>query len=138
MDLNKFVGKPYRLGGRGPEFYDCWGLVMAVFEQRGITLPDWRSNSSELSDIVSAVTHGIYESADKHYVIEVTYPRDFDIAVVSRAHKAHHVGVFYAQGILHSSSNKMGVTHDSPLMFMKTGTGVLTYYRWLDDTIDLS
>lgn len=39
--IEKFIGKPFKDGGRGPE-YDCWGLVKAVFQEFGIKLPDYR------------------------------------------------------------------------------------------------
>ena len=30
MDLNKYIGIPYKDYGRGPDSYDCWGLVCMV------------------------------------------------------------------------------------------------------------
>jgi hypothetical protein len=29
IDPTPFIGKPYRVGARGPDAFDCWGLVMA-------------------------------------------------------------------------------------------------------------
>lgn len=34
-----FLGKPYRLGARGPHFFDCSGLTSTVYEHFGIELP---------------------------------------------------------------------------------------------------
>ena len=31
----KYVGKPYHHGGRGPDSYDCWGLIMAIYKDLG-------------------------------------------------------------------------------------------------------
>ena len=42
IDTDQFVGVPFVNRGRGPEGYDCWGLVMRVFEEYGIELPDYR------------------------------------------------------------------------------------------------
>lgn len=40
----KFVGKPFRWHGRGPEAYDCWGLVRACLLECGAAnVPDYRS-----------------------------------------------------------------------------------------------
>ncbi len=39
--LKKFIGKPFVDGGRGPEGYDCWGLVKAVFREYGYVLEDY-------------------------------------------------------------------------------------------------
>ena len=46
VDVNDLIGKPYRLGGRGPDAYDCWGLVREVLRRMlpGQALPDWASD----------------------------------------------------------------------------------------------
>lgn len=35
------IGRPFEFGARGPEAYDCWGLVMAVSRRFGRELPDF-------------------------------------------------------------------------------------------------
>lgn len=40
MELNDLIGKPYKDGARGPNAFDCWGLVMEVAGRAGIALPD--------------------------------------------------------------------------------------------------
>ena len=35
----KFIGTPYRYGGRSPKGFDCSGFVGYVFKQFGVTLP---------------------------------------------------------------------------------------------------
>jgi cell wall-associated NlpC family hydrolase len=35
--LDDLIGRPYRYGARGPEAYDCWGLVLEV--RRRLALP---------------------------------------------------------------------------------------------------
>ena len=37
------IGTPFQYGGRGPDFFDCYGLVMAIHQAQGITLPDYQS-----------------------------------------------------------------------------------------------
>jgi cell wall-associated NlpC family hydrolase len=41
MLVTDLVGVPFIDGGRGPEGYDCWGLVCEVFKREGITLKDY-------------------------------------------------------------------------------------------------
>ena len=36
----KYIGTPYCFGGKGPNCYDCSGLVSAVYKEAGITLPN--------------------------------------------------------------------------------------------------
>jgi cell wall-associated NlpC family hydrolase len=40
IDLSDLIGKPYSRGGRGPNAFDCWGLIMEVAKRAGIELPD--------------------------------------------------------------------------------------------------
>ena len=40
-DVEKYVGKPFEDRGRGPDSFDCWGLVKAIFQERGIDIPDY-------------------------------------------------------------------------------------------------
>jgi cell wall-associated NlpC family hydrolase len=37
------LGKAYGPGGRGPSFFDCYGLVKCVLERLGICVPDYPS-----------------------------------------------------------------------------------------------
>jgi len=38
MRIDDLIGRPYKRGGRGPESYDCAGLVVEVLRRRGIDL----------------------------------------------------------------------------------------------------
>lgn len=35
-----FIGKPWQAGARGPDAYDCWGLLMAAERLFDVELPD--------------------------------------------------------------------------------------------------
>lgn len=37
------LDKEFAYGGRGPEFYDCYGLIMALHKRIGIELPEYKS-----------------------------------------------------------------------------------------------
>lgn len=46
IDYADLIGVPFEYGGRGPEKFDCWGLLMALNSRvHGVTLPDFRSVS---------------------------------------------------------------------------------------------
>src|ERR1051325_7200586 len=40
------LGKPFEWGGRGPDSFDCYGLVKFVLGRNGINIPDYPSNKS--------------------------------------------------------------------------------------------
>lgn len=40
LNMNDLIGRPYKMGGRGPADYDCWGLCMRIAEATGSPLPD--------------------------------------------------------------------------------------------------
>lgn len=35
------IGTPFKFGGRGPDYFDCWGLVMEMLKRIGIFPPDY-------------------------------------------------------------------------------------------------
>jgi len=37
------LGKEFHYGGRGPDRFDCYGLVQEVYRRRGIFLPEFHS-----------------------------------------------------------------------------------------------
>jgi len=37
------IGKPFKLGGRGPEEFDCYGLIAELAKRSGDTFPDYAS-----------------------------------------------------------------------------------------------
>lgn len=41
MKYADLINKPFIDGGRGPDGYDCWGLVREVYRRHGIFLPDY-------------------------------------------------------------------------------------------------
>lgn len=42
------LGKPFCDGARGPEDYDCVGLLLELERRRGVELPEWGSHAREL------------------------------------------------------------------------------------------
>ena len=54
MEVADLIGKPYRLGGRGPDDYDCAGLAIALQSRQGraVAIPD---SPQEKEDRVAAM-----------------------------------------------------------------------------------
>jgi cell wall-associated NlpC family hydrolase len=87
------LGLPYKAGGRGPDFYDCWGVVIAFYKEAGITIPDPRS-----SDIDVIRQSGIFDCFQ-----QVDCPDYGDIAVFAKDDGCH-VGIVTLSGILNATS----------------------------------
>lgn len=93
----KYLGYPYVLGGRGPNTFDCSGLVYYVYKNFGYTVN--RTATTQLQDGVAV------KKADLQ-------PGDlvFFNSAGTGASRATHVGIYIGGGkFLHASSPKVGV-----------------------------
>jgi hypothetical protein len=45
--LNDLIGKPFRYGAKGPDFYSCYGILMEVYKRFGIAIPEVDTGSME-------------------------------------------------------------------------------------------
>jgi probable lipoprotein NlpC len=102
--LKDYVGIPYLKGGRDPrEGLDCFGLCRLIYAQEyGIQLPDWQTDQIQLKEIDKAiagqVTSGTFTQVDT--------PADGDFVVCLRTKLAHHLGLYYGGGVLHTATGK--------------------------------
>jgi cell wall-associated NlpC family hydrolase len=46
-EITKLIGTPFAYGGRGPDTFDCYGLVMHLHARQGVKLPDYRSPTDQ-------------------------------------------------------------------------------------------
>jgi hypothetical protein len=52
--LNDLIGKPFRMGAKGPDFYSCYGLLLEVYRRMGVALPNVdNSNIAEGHDLLA-------------------------------------------------------------------------------------
>lgn len=45
IDYLDLIGVPFAYGGRGPDTYDCYGLLIELHRRQGMDIPDYRSSS---------------------------------------------------------------------------------------------
>ena len=130
MNLDQFVGLPYREGARGPDAFDCYGLVAAVFRAvRGVELPDWYQTApgpQSASRAISAALAGEV-AGGRSELVET--PADYDIAIVGSTNRPHHVGVVVEGGVLHASRAFGSAWR--PLARFKMLYPKTEFYRWL-------
>jgi cell wall-associated NlpC family hydrolase len=87
MTFQELIGMPYARGGRGPDTYDCAGLVVEMMRRRGIILAIPETPEAKDDQI-----HSMREILSAQW-IEV--PKAFPGCVV--AFRGGHVGVMVSQ-----------------------------------------
>lgn len=109
FDWSAFVGLPWRDRGRGPDGFDCWGLLIAAFKAgTGIQLPTYSADYSNSADeretrAVLAGERGDWSKIDERA------SRPFDAALMTIG-KRVHVGLLVRRGLmLHMPVNKTSV-----------------------------
>lgn len=129
IDINDFVGLPYREGARGPREFDCYGLVMAVMAAaRGVSLPDWHqaaAGQQAASRAIAAAVAGETAGGRAELVYD---PEDFDVAVVGSNCRPHHVGIVWGRGILHASKTFGSAWHQ--FSRFRLLYPAVEFYRW--------
>lgn len=105
MWVNKWVGLPYQERGRGPDAYDCLGLVIAVWRERfGAEPPDpMISRTGSLRERV--VRDAVGQVGDLR---RVESAREGDLLLFYMAGGSYHVG--YAlddKDMLHLESERL-------------------------------
>lgn len=104
MNLNDFVGLPYREGARGPDAFDCYGLISGVLKAaRGVSLPDFYQDAPGPQSASRAISAALAGEVAGGRSVKVETPQDYDIAVVGSTSRPHHVGVVIDGGVLHAS-----------------------------------
>lgn len=106
----KWVGRPYADKGRGPNAFDCWGLVRAVLRtERGANLPDYAdayTSSCNEQSAPRAVLAGLAAGWQK-----VMQPAAFDLVILAIARRPWHCGLVVAPGLfLHCPPPHRGST----------------------------
>lgn len=120
--LNDYVGLPYELGARGPEKYDCYGLLKKVYAERyNVEVPDWSDEVLSLRLRSKTINAVLQESGTWK---EVDAPTDGDVVVCYRAKAAHHLGLYYNGGVLHALEG-IGVVYEPMPRFRERFTRIV-------------
>lgn len=118
-DLSKYIGVKFEYGGRGPDSYDCYGLVKAILNESGISIPDYTSPSDgpRISALVRAVIPFWTES-------ELLPGR----VLVFRVPGNMHVGYYIGDGnFIHAWEGSGAVVIESLSVWKRRLVGVYEY-----------
>ncbi len=130
MNADAFIGLPYREGARGPDAYDCYGIVAAFLKAvRGVELPDWYQDAPGPQGASRAISAALAGECAGGRSVRVENPQDCDIAIVGSASRPHHVGVAVHGGVLHAERRFGSAWHPLPRFIMLYPC--TEFYRWL-------
>lgn len=100
--IQKYVGLKFGDKGRGPDVFDCWGLVRWIYmNEFDVVLPDYMGGYSTVTDdaaVERSVLSGINDGWSR-----VDNPVDGDVVLFNIYGKPVHVGMVAGQDyFLHS------------------------------------
>lgn len=101
--IEDLIGKLYKDGGRGPTFFDCWGLSMEVHKRFDIDLPDFAISAKDVKDINDEIEcqinlEGVWMTIDKPVIPCIVLIKTHPIFT-------QHVGTYIGNGnFIHISS----------------------------------
>lgn len=107
--VNKYVGLPFKDGGRDRNGVDCWGLIRLIYQQElRIDLPTYGEISAEdLARVAEAV--GSNYSLEPWHEISESNILPFDVVVMKfyGQKRIGHVGIMVHDGrtVLHTERN---------------------------------
>lgn len=124
--VNGELGKPFEWGGRGADAYDCWGLVIRVYELLGRPVPRSLTWTSRTPD---GVMQEVLEELKTTHWEKTLTPAPGDVLALRVGQQVQHVGVVTPFGILHTV-RKHGVVVTSEPILRTLGYQHFEYYKW--------
>lgn len=108
MDPKKYVGIPFRMGGRDRNGVDCYGLIyLAYLEEYGIELPryDGVPNGAERAEVTNMLIDGARYGGKWQRVED---PRTGDV-VELKLLRVSHIGLYVEPGMMLHALDAPGV-----------------------------
>ena len=104
----QYIGRPWVSGARGPEAFDCWGLVRYVYgEHLNVLLPLYPYNAKDVLKVSGTMRTDLATQWQ-----ELDEPEDMCLVAMSARKLPHHVGLFLAVdgGLVLHCGEKQNVT----------------------------
>jgi len=123
----KYIGMEYRLGHTGPNYFDCWGVVVWIYKQ------EYGININEGIYYITKEDRAIQLRKHIGSWIKVTRPRPGDGILFMVGGKLPHCGIYVGDGkMLHSLDERMSCIEriNSP----KWKPRLEGYYRYSSST----
>lgn len=126
-EFDKYVGIPFANKGRGPDAYDCWGLVWHVLhEEFGLDVPSYADEYADSNDETSAAAIAKHRHEWLH--IPHANSRLGDVVEMMRGGKLWHVGLLLPGGwVLHTNEGTGSVAEEVEWLWPR----ITGFYRWV-------
>ena len=101
--IDDLLGKPYKEGARGPDYYNCYGLAIEVAKRMGHTVPDMfkliRSDKNDLHDVNYVI--------DIEGLMKTETPNFGDVVIFFNSKgRVYHCGIVLKNGdMIHCNKN---------------------------------
>lgn len=123
-----YIGKAWRNGAAGPDAYDCYGLVRAVYRyRRGVVLP-----VLDVDALAPICVRRAMRDYDYSAWQTIAAPAiELDVVEMSLAARPHHVGVYVdidGGGVL-TSVEGAGVIFQTLTSLQRHGWNIVACYR---------
>ena len=124
-----YIGKPWVSGARGPEAFDCWGLVRHVQQHtfNRPPLPEYPIPPENRDEVKAALS--VATNAPEW--IQLPGPVDRCAVALSRGSECVHVGVYLAAdgGLVLHALERVGVVAESLARLRARGWSRVTFYN---------
>jgi cell wall-associated NlpC family hydrolase len=98
------IGKPFEYGARGPDKFDCYGLVIEMHRRRGFVIPEYVS-PTKLEEIA------VLMAGEKRHWQLLATPEPGCVVAIRVRRMVAHVGVVISRtDFLHTWERTHGVT----------------------------
>ena len=127
--VTAMIGKPFVWQGRGPNAYDCWGVVHEILQATGCTdIPDYGTVDNPNS-VIRVMAREV-ETPKWRQILDIHELQTGDVLLLSTvSHVFHHAGVWTPWGVVHATP-KMGVIISRIRDLETIGYKHYKVYRW--------
>jgi len=121
ISVSDLIGKPFEYNARGPEKYDCWGLVMEMQRRNGIKIPDYESPTA-WQDISKLMRRELvqWERVDQE---------PYSVMYMKLATQPSHVGVYLGFGKFIHASESSEMVRIERIRFWENN--IVGYYKYI-------
>lgn len=130
--VNSYVGRPWVAGARGPDAFDCWGLLCDVYAKHyGIKLEHYAGvdpkDTRKVSRLLAAATDG------QPLWKRLQTPSDGCAVAMSTGRAFHHVGVWLDldKGIVLHAMDRLNVLAQSLSGLRSLGITRIEFYAYV-------